>query len=215
LSVVRIVEGYKYSQPDRYRVMGLGKTGGGEGRVLENTEVLHGKPLGYDDLRWMYGMDFGFSEGFTSIARTSEMGGNTLIAEELYYEHGVDLNAIVSILCDQYNFTSIQIECDRAEMVAINELNRHPKALRHGIRFNPVDKPPGSVMGGIEKLRAYDKILIPANCKNAIFEANNYLKKKDKSTGKFTSEPEKKNDHWWDAVRYSRAGKGRRVLAYG
>jgi phage terminase large subunit len=58
------------------------------------------------------------------------------------------------------------------------------------------------VLAGIQKLQEYE-LIVDSGCIHTVEELENYSWKKDKQTNEFYNEPEDKNNHLMDALRYS------------
>jgi len=83
---------------------------------------------------------------------------------------------------------------------------------KQGFNIQGTRKGKGSVEDGIQKLRAFEKIVIHPRCKNVIDEFRLYSYKIDKLTGKPTAIPEDKNNHYMDALRYAIENVGRQAI---
>ena len=93
------------------------------------------------------------------------------------------------------NIARKQIYMDSSEPRLIEELRRM------GWNIRPSVKGRDSINAGIDLLKRY-KIYITNKSNNAIQEFRNYKWKEDR-TGKLTNNPEDKNNHIIDAVRYA------------
>lgn len=95
-----------------------------------------------------------------------------------------------------YGKSTIIADC--AEGRLIYELKRE-----HDIqRIRESRKGKDSVNSGISKLQDY-RIICSDKCVNAKEEFYSYAYKKDKVSGKYTNQPEDKDNHLMDALRYS------------
>ncbi len=191
--------------PQRYLVAGLGQWGHSEGLVFENwaVEVFdennlgifineHGEKIDYS---WQYNAFFGLDYGYTNDPTAFIAFKVNPIEKRLYIfdEHYGKkmLNSDIAQMIKMKGFAKEKIRADAAEPKSNDDLRRM------GIsRIQPSRKGPDSVKNGIMALKEY-KIIVHPKCRNTIFELSNYVYKKD------SNEPEDKNNHLMDALRYA------------
>lgn len=143
------------------------------------------------------GLDFGFSVDPTAAVRC------WIFDKRLYVEHeaggvGMELDHTArEISRDIPGIHKNEILADSARPESISYLRR--KGLP---RIMAADKWPGSVEDGIEFIKAFDAVVIHVRCKNMQDEVTGY-RYKVKKDGSILSDPDDKNNHYWDAVRYA------------
>ena len=188
----------------RYAVAGLGEWGIAEGLVFENWEKLEFEPdkLGAQDkTEWQYRHFFGLDYGYTNDPTAFiAFVANPLTKEIFIYDEHYEtkmLNSDIADMLKSKGFAKERIRADAAEPKSNDDLRRL------GIsRIMPSVKGKDSVINGIAKLQEY-KIYVLPTCKNTISELSSYCWKKDKQTDKSLNEPEDKNNHLMDALRYA------------
>jgi len=161
---------------------------GGRYRI-EDFELDENLPL-------YVGIDFGFAQDPTHIVCAHVVDKTIYIPREAYGV-GIEIDHIPDTLKKIGISSSQDIRCDSARPETISYLQRHgyPKA-------KAASKWPGSKQDGISVLRTYDIIIHP-RCRNIAEQARLYRYKTDPITGDIKSEPEDKNDHGFDALRYA------------
>jgi len=76
--------------------------------------------------------------------------------------------------------------------------------FNHGYpRMRSAKKGPGSIEDGITKIRGFKEIIVHPRCVMTIDELKSYKYKRNALTNEILPIPEKKNDHFLDALRYS------------
>lgn len=172
-----------------WRVYGLGLVGRTEGVVFKRWQIVGEIP---DDARLIArGLDFGFINDPTAIVDVYQQDGK-LWLQEVCYQRGLTNDRIADILRGKEGWTI----ADSAEQKSIAEIRNY------GIRqIEPAVKGKDSVRAGIDILQRYD-IMITEDSTNVIEEFKQYKWKQDRITGQTLNEPEDKNNHAIDAVRY-------------
>lgn len=197
-SYARFIESTKDSDPNYYRVYGLGLWG----QVVEGliypestTGVEFPQADGQDDIQF-YGLDFGFSNPTALVAQhvRDNMPKKDLINKEILYEPGLDGPNLVR------RFNELKVRKDRV-IIADNARPEMIKSLSDaGYRVKPCEKFTGSVLSGINRVRKYN-LMIAAGSKNLVKEVHNY--QKNQKQGVWIEEPAPNQvDHGMDAVRY-------------
>jgi phage terminase large subunit len=199
LQTIKDIESYKDTDPDWWRVYGLGELGKMDGLVYPNFEIVEELPLG----AFFCGLDFGFTNDPCALSV------NTIIDDELYskqliYKRGLT-NDVLAREMDLIEWeaggrkfrgiTDFQIVADSAEPKSIEEIRRK------GFNIVPCEKGKGSVEYGIQKVNQY-KHFITKDSVDGIKEYRNLRYKKDKLTGQFTDKFVGEN-HFCDSVRYA------------
>jgi len=150
--------------------------------------------------RLLYGIDFGFSSDPSAGVRCFfAPDRKTLYVDHEYYQHSrpIDFLAgdLISALPGIDNSGSVFADSSRPELVQFLRGRGLP-----GIRS--CKKWPGSILDGISFLQGC-KIVVHERCENTIRELNLYSYVVDKHTGKITAEPEDRNNHLIDSLRYA------------
>lgn len=195
----KFIESTKDSNPNYYRVYGLGLWG----QVVEGliypqstTGIEFPQSDGNDDIQF-YGLDFGFSDPTALVALHIRDASpkRHLICKEMLYEAGLDGPALVR------RFAELNIRKDRM-IVADSSRPEMIKTLKDaGYRITGSVKFAGSVLSGINEVRKYE-LQIAVNSKNLVKEIHNYQKQR-LSTGQWIEEPAKNQvEHGMDAIRY-------------
>jgi phage terminase large subunit len=199
LQTIKDIEAYKDTDPDWWRVYGLGELGKMDGLVYPSFEIVDEMPLG----SFFCGLDFGFTNDPAALSV------NTIIDDELYskqliYKRGLT-NDVLAREMDLVEWkaggrtfrgvTGLQLIADSAEPKSIEEIRRK------GFNIIPCEKGKGSVEYGIQKVNQY-RHYITKDSVEGIKEYRNLRYKKDKLTGQFTDKFVGE-DHFCDSVRYA------------
>jgi phage terminase large subunit len=187
----------------RYAVAGLGEWGIADGLIFENWEV---KPFDKDSLgiadntEWQYRHFFGLDYGYTNDPTAFVCFAVNPVAREIliYDEHYETkmLNSQIAEMIKKKGYAKERIRADCAEPKSNEDLRRM------GIgRIMPSQKGKDSIINGITRLQEYKIIVHPA-CRHTIAELSAYCWKKDKAENGL-NEPEDKNNHLMDALRYA------------
>lgn len=187
---IKAIESYKHDT-NWWNVYGLGITGGTEGLVYPDYEVI--KEMPKDFRRRVVGIDFGFTNDPTAIIDVGMVDGAIYI-DEVVYRTGLTNQDIANELRN-HGYQNINCVADSAEQKSITELRRER------IKCYPAVKGKGSIASGITKVKKY-KLFVTERSSNVIDELDNYSWKKDRD-GVYINEPEDKQNHSLDALRYS------------
>ena len=180
-----------------------------EGAYLENSDkqVLNGKyviqPFD-DDLykkaeRLLFGGDFGVANDPNTLIRSFILNDCLYIEYEAYGVH-VELDEMPQFYdsIPESRKWAIKGDCSRPETISYIK--------REGFKISAAKKWQGSVEDGISHLRGFKQIIIHPRCKHTAEEARLYSYKTDRVTGEVLPIIEDKNNHCWDAIRYSLDG---------
>ena len=174
-----------------WRVYGEGETGGVEGNVYPNYEVIDELPETYTGR--CLGLDFGFVNDPTAIVDIRFEGWD-LYVDLLCYETGL-LNSAIADYLNGQGLNRVVTVCDSAEQKSIVELQqRRIKAI-------PCVKGRGSISAGIAQVSQF-KLHITKRSVKMLDELDNYKWIKDESTDTYTNEPIDAWNHSLDALRY-------------
>ncbi|OCG56833.1 PBSX family phage terminase large subunit [Gilliamella sp. Fer4-1] len=180
-----------------------------EGAYLENSDkqVLSGRYVveEFDDNlhkqadRLLFGADFGFANDPNTLIRSFILNDCLYIEYEAYGVN-VELDEMPAFYdsVPESRKWPIKGDCSRPETIS------HIK--RKGFSISAAKKWQGSVEDGIAYLRGFKKIIIHPRCKHTATEARLYSYKTDRVTNEVLPIIEDKNNHCWDAIRYSLDG---------
>jgi phage terminase large subunit len=207
-----IVEGIlrlKKTDPQLWRVYGLGQTGKIEGTVFD-YRIVDDLPAILD--KRAYGMDFGFTNDPTTLVLCG-MSDGMIYGKELIYQTGMTNRDINAMLKEVGVRKSDQIFADSADPKTIQELKMY------GWNILPAEKGADSIPFSINLIKQYGKINLTRDSINWIKEGQNY-KWKEMRDGRKLPIPIDAFNHAWDACRYWAIGvlkKGQKgnILAYG
>ncbi len=174
-----------------WRVYGEGETGGVEGNVYPEYEVIEDMPETFTGR--CLGLDFGFVNDPTAIVDIRFQGWD-LYVDLLCYETGL-LNANIAEYLTINGINRIVTVCDNAEQKSIVELQQKR------VKAMPCIKGRGSVAGGIAQVKQF-KLHITKRSVKLLDELDNYKWIKDESTDTYTNEPIDAWNHALDAMRY-------------
>lgn len=177
------------SDENWWRVYGLGLVGRTEGVIFKRWQIVGEIPA---DARLLArGLDFGFTNDPTAIVDVYQQDGK-LWLQEVCYQRGLTNDRIADILRGKEGWTI----ADSAEQKSITEIRNY------GIRtIEPAVKGKDSIRAGIDILQRYE-LMVTEDSTNLIEELESYKWKTDRITGQSLNEPEDKNNHAIDAIRY-------------
>lgn len=184
------------TNPTWYRIYALGEFVSLGKLVYTNWEKGF-VPENKTNLQILVGLDFGYSNDPSSIIVSyADVENKIIYIDREIYEKGL-LNNMIYDRIVNLGVAKERIIADAAEPKSIEELKRLGLA-----RIAAAIKGPGSVNAGIQYLQQF-KLIINPSCVNTIEELENYMYKKDKSTGEYLNDPEDSYNHAMDALRYS------------
>lgn len=198
------IELYKETDPERWRVYGLGYTGRVQGVVFPKVTWVSEFPA--DCKKVSYGLDFGFTNDPTALVKQGELGGERF-AELLLYESGLTNSDLSNFFVSLGISKNAQMFADGAEPKSIATLRR----LGWNIKAAPKGK--DSILWGINKIKE-----IPLNLvQNEHFKREQLNYKWIEKSGQFLNKPIDKYNHAFDALRYSIAGREKKgnLIAFG
>ena len=180
-----------------------------EGAYLENSDkqVLSGRYVveEFDDNlhkqadRLLFGADFGFANDPNTLIRSFILNDCLYIEYEAYGVN-IELDEMPTFYdsVPEARKWPIKGDCSRPETIS--------HIRRKGFNISAAKKWQGSVEDGIAFLRGFKQIIIHPRCKHTAEEARLYSYKTDRVTNEVLPIIEDKNNHCWDAVRYSLDG---------
>lgn len=181
------------SDENWWRIFGLGETGGVEGLVYPEYEIVKEFPA--DVTAWCLGLDFGFTSDPTAIVKVGFKGWNLYVQEVEYTPGLVNWEIADRIKAKQLN--RAMIVADSAEQKSITEISRM------GCRIMGCVKGKGSIVAGISQVKQF-KLHVVAGSRNVQDEFDQYSWTLDRMTGLYdTRKPRDENNHAMDAMRYA------------
>ncbi len=190
-SIVNEIEALKDVDEVSWQIYGLGLRAAYKGIIYQSWKIVNDVPKQYE---WIVrGQDSGFNDPFALIDVYFD-GQSITVDERVYQSHMTDNDVIIKY--KELNIT------ENDEVVADSSDPALIRALRHaGYNVYGANKFQGSVLAGIKTLKKYP-VNITKHSKNIIKEKNMYRWKQHAQTEKFLDEPEDKNNHALDAIRY-------------
>jgi phage terminase large subunit len=187
--IVQEIENLKTTSPEHYRVYGLGLRGALTGQVFPNVNWIEEMPKYFED--WVYCMDVGFSNSYTTLAKVGIANG-MMYGHEMLYQRGLNDREIADILKAEI-VPGAKVVIDSANGMLIDYLKNE-----YGIWAVPCKKK--NVVNELAAMKRY-KWNITASSTNWRKEAKNYVYQRAKGGG-LDNAPVKAFDHLWDAARY-------------
>lgn len=181
------IEGLKETDPNSYKVFGLGLRGTSTETIYVHWKECKELP-GKGEV--FYGQDFGYNVA-SALVKVEYYEGK-MYAQQLLYETKLTTNDLIERYVGLGLSKTDEIFCDAAEPKTIEEL------CRAGYNAKPADK---DVTEGIRKVKSIP-LNITRDSTDFIKEMKNYKWKIDKNE-KVLDEPVKFNDHACDALRYA------------
>lgn len=178
----------------------------GDYRRESDAQVLHGKvrvdeftaQTGWDGP--YFGLDYGFSQDPTACVKVW-VHDECLWVEAESGGVGVELDQTAALLLTAMpEIAKYVIRADSARPESTSYLRRH------GLdRIVSVEKWPGSVEDGLQRLRGFREIIVHPRCRQTLRETRLYSYKVDRNTGDVLPEVVDANNHYIDAIRYALA----------
>ena len=181
------------SDPELWKVYARGLTGKIDGLVLRNWDIVDSMPPLEERKMTAFGLDFGFTNDPSALEEVCLAHGDLWVDERIY-ETGLTNPMIAQKARNQGISRRDCIIADCAEPKSIAEIKAE------GMWIVPSPKGSDSIVVGLDILRRY-KIHFTRRSKGIIANAKAYKWKKDRD-GKRTNDPEDKNNHGIDAIRY-------------
>lgn len=181
------------SDANWWRVFGEGETGGTEGLIFPEYELVQDFPA---DAKYCLGMDFGFTGDPTAIVKVGFVG-DVLYLQEIAYTPGL-LNWDIANLLKSKGLHKVITVADIAEQKSIAEISRL------GCKVIPCIKGRGSIMAGIAQIKQFKRICVVVGSRGITDELDTYSYVLDRMTGLYdTTEAIDDHNHAMDATRYA------------
>lgn len=190
-SSVKSWEAYKESDPEYYYTIIQGLISEGvRGRIYKHFEPIKEMPNLYGKF---YGLDWGWNDPVAVVE--CEIHGKNLYVRELIYEQGLTNEDLSKKLEALGVSKHAPIYADSAEPKDIIDMKR--------LRWNviPAQKGADSVRNGIKYVKEHN-VFVTENSLNLWKESEDYKWRLDQYKVP-TNEPEDKNNHLMDAIRYA------------
>lgn len=192
------IEGTKDTDPNYYRVYGLGLWGTvTEGLMYPDYRVEEFPQVGGKDDIFQYGLDFGYTDPTALVAQCVRDAPlkKKLYNKQILYKGSLDAPTMIRV------FEGIGVRKDRP-IVADSARPEMIRSLRSaGYNVRPTEKGAGSVLSGINSVRTF-QICIDPGSREMLKEIRNYQKNQLVS-GIWKEEPKPAQvDHLMDAMRY-------------
>lgn len=187
--IIDEIESLKHKNESLWKIYGLGLQAQIEGLIFNNVQLIDEMPM---SKKKFYGMDFGYSNDPTAIVEVI-ITNDAIYINELCYKTEMVTRDIINELKANVE-EGKRVISESADPRLIKEISNA------GITITPVEKYPGSIEAGINKMLEY-KICITRKSYNAIREFKNYTYEQTKD-GKWLNKPIDAFNHIIDAVRY-------------
>ncbi len=182
------VEDIKVSNPEKYGHVVIGRWADvAEGAVFKKWGIV--KEFSQECKKVGIGQDFGFTNDPSAAVRCGIID-NRLYVDELFYE----TDMLSSAIANRLKPFSMKVFADSQDPRLIQEIKNR------GVNICPVDKFPGSIKAGIDKIKDME-FFVTERSYNIITELRKYVWDKDKD-GNYINEPVDEYNHLMDAIRY-------------
>ena len=182
------VEDMKENNPEKYAHVVIGRWADvAEGAVFKKWGIV--KEFPQECKKVGIGQDFGFTNDPSAAVRCGIID-NRLYVDELFYE----TDMLSSAIANRLKPFSMKVFADSQDPRLIQEIKNR------GVNIYPVDKFPGSIKAGIDKIKDME-FFVTERSYNIITELRKYVWDKDKD-GNYINEPVDEYNHLMDAIRY-------------
>jgi len=189
-SLIKEIEYLEKTDPEFWKIYGLGEYGKMFGLIFENTNIIDVIPT--DATFISNGGDFGFTNDPCAMLEVYKQNGELYI-NQLEYKRGMT-NPMIADKLKELKIDRKEIIFDSAEPKSIQEL------INQGINVFPAKKGTDSIRTSIDILKRY-KLNITANSIDLIRELRTYKWVLDKSANP-TQVPIDYQNHLIDSLRY-------------
>lgn len=190
-SLISEIEYLQQTDPEFWKIYGLGEYGKVFGLIFENYNIVDNIP---QDAKFIaYGQDFGFTNDPSALVGVWMQNGE-LWVKELIYQRGLTNQDLASKYKELGIYQGQYVVADSAEPKSIQEL------INLQFSVYPAEKGADSIKNSIDILKRY-KLNITNDSTNLIKELRTYKWMLDK-TGNSINKPIDYNNHAIDALRY-------------
>lgn len=184
-----VIESYKETDKEYYKVYALGKTGSLSGRVFSNFRFVDSFP---ENCKWVcYGVDYGYTHDPTTLIKVGYAKGEIWV-QELHHQTGVSIEKMERLFFENGLKKGLdEIVPDPSEKLGNDEL------AKKGWRIINLNS---DIKYGIDLMKRR-RINITQDSKFTKKEFRNYRYVKDRE-GNFINIPEDKMNHTIDPIRY-------------
>ena len=178
----------KVNNPEKYAHVVIGQWADvAEGAVFKKWGIV--KEFPRECKKVGIGQDFGFTNDPSAAVRCGIID-NRLYVDELFYE----TDMLSSAIANRLKPFSMKVFADSQDPRLIQEIKNR------GVNIYPVDKFPGSIKAGIDKIKDME-FFVTERSYDLITELRKYVWDKDKD-GNYINEPVDEYNHLMDAIRY-------------
>lgn len=178
----------KEEDPDKYAHIAIGRWSDvSEGAIFKKFEIVDSIP-DYVKKRGL-GLDFGFTNDPSACVECAILD-NDLYLDEHFYK----TRMLSGEISDALKPLNLKVISESADPRLIQEI------ANAGVLIYPVDKYPGSIKAGIDKMLGMN-IKVTKRSYNLLYELRKYTWDKDKD-GNYINTPIDKFNHLLDAARY-------------
>ena len=182
------VEDMKVNNHEKYAHVVIGRWADvAEGAVFKKWGIV--KEFPRECKKVGIGQDFGFTNDPSAAVKCGIID-NRLYVDELFYE----TDMLSSAIANRLKPFSMKVFADSQDPRLIQEIKNR------GVNIYPVDKFPGSIKAGIDKIKDME-FFVTERSYNLITELRKYVWDKDKD-GNYINEPVDEYNHLMDAIRY-------------
>lgn len=185
------IERMRDTDPNYWRIYGLGQRGVAETTIYRNWEIFKGHDWPQGEK--LFGNDFGFNDPNAVVEVT--FVDQCIYVKELLYQSQMTTPDLIKFYGDQGISRTAEIYGDSARPDTIEEI------YQAGYNMKPCSKGPGSIKAGIDWIKRH-KVIVHPESLNLIKELRSYKWKIDKNE-KILDEPVDINNHLLDALRYA------------
>lgn len=187
---------YYYTDPNLWRIYGLGERGVPEATIFPNWDFLE-QDFEKQEGQTTFGLDFGYNH--PSALVKVKYDGLNISAKELLYKGELTGDLLVREL------NKLKESGELDENSTIYADSSRPELITHikneGFNIHPAIKDKGSVLRGIDFIKK-NHLLIDKHSENLAKELRTYKWKSDKDDN-LLDEPIDQFDHLLDALRYA------------
>lgn len=186
------------SRPMDYPHIWEGKYKRNSEAVIFNNRILFEQDfIPPSEVRFYYGVDWGFSKDPTALLRCF-INDDCLYIDYEAGGVGIEMDELPALFERVPDAKKWPVLADNSRPETISYLKN-----RHGFNISPASKWSGSIEDGIERIKSFHKIYIHKRCTEVSQEFRLYSYKVDKRSGEVLPLIEDKNNHYIDALRYA------------